>query len=162
MKRFIPWMWTLTLVLIALDRVTKILILHSDSLPATIIPGFFTLVHVTNTGIAFGVFSGISPSIMNPVLTGIGILVLIFLAYFLLFQDETVPVRIAMHLLLAGAAGNIWDRMAYGKVIDFIDLHLGNHHWPSFNIADASISTGLILILILSFRKSTSRVPQAD
>ena len=82
MRRLFSWFWAVTIVLIALDRITKILILNSDSLPREIIPGFFSIVHVTNTGIAFGFFSAISPSIMNPLLTGIGVLVILVIVYF--------------------------------------------------------------------------------
>ena len=148
------WLWLVTLLLIALDRWTKALVVSREDLPIEVIPDLFSIVKVTNTGIAFGIFSSISSSIMNPLLAIVAAVVVIVLLYMLLFKDEPLPVRFSMHLLIAGAIGNSWDRLTYGMVIDFLDFSISGHHWPSFNIADASITTGLVIIFIFTILSS--------
>lgn len=163
MKFRSPWLWGLTLGLLLIDRLTKVWILNAEELPTEVIPGFLNLVRVTNTGIAFGMLSGISPSLMNPLLSIVGIIVCLAVLYFLLFHKDPPLVRFSLHLLLAGAVGNIWDRIAWGEVVDFIDVHLKSRHWPSFNVADACISVGLVLILIsLLFPSRDSHAPETD
>ena len=159
-----PWLWLLTLILILLDRYTKVVIVNSSDLPIDVIPGFFSIVRVTNTGIAFGIFSSVSSSIMNPLLSAVALVVVVALAYMLLFKDDIFPIRFSMHLLIAGAVGNSWDRLAYGKVIDFLDFSIAGRHWPSFNVADASITVGLVIILIftLFFTGKKSDVSKTD
>lgn len=128
---------TLALPLYMLDQITKYLartnIEYGDS--REIIPGFFNLSHVTNTGAAFGSFSGSNVFfIILASVVGLGLLV----AYLRgAFVDRWS--RLAVVLLLSGIVGNLTDRILLGHVIDFLDFYVGRHHWPSFNVADSCI-----------------------
>lgn len=107
---------------------------------------FLNLVYVENKAAAFGLFKGVNP-VFFVVLT---LIVLCFLIY-LYFKDPKN--QIIYSLIIAGALGNITDRLIYSHVIDFIDLHAGEIHWPAFNIADISITLGIVLFLYKSFKK---------
>ncbi len=107
---------------------------------------FLNLVYVENKAAAFGLFKGVNP-IFFVILT---LIVLCFLIY-LYFKDPKN--QIIYSLIIAGALGNITDRLIYSHVIDFIDLHAGEIHWPAFNIADISITLGIVLFLYKSFKK---------
>ncbi|MFQ3573579.1 MAG: signal peptidase II [Thermodesulfovibrionales bacterium] len=102
---------------------------------------FFNLVYVENTGSAFGMFK----SLGNTFFVSISIFAIIVISI-LIIKDKTN--RLPYALLLGGALGNMTDRLIYGYVIDFLDFHIGGYHWYAFNIADASLSVGMLLMLI--------------
>lgn len=138
----------LALPFYALDQLTKWAILRTfplhDSQP--VIPGFFNLVHVTNTGAAFGSFSD-----SNGFFIGLSILTLIALV--ILFVRGAFPGRLnetALGLLVSGILGNLTDRLLHGHVIDFLDFQFGSYHWPAFNVADSCICVAATLFVILS------------
>ena len=147
----------LTLPLYALDQVTKYLVFHSidPSEPWTIIPDFFVLVHVTNTGAAFGSFRN-----NNGFFIAISCLALVIVTVLLLRREPRDPWRrVALALLLAGVLGNLTDRLLHGHVIDFLlfDLHLPfAHPWPAFNVADSCICIAVACFMSYSFRDSRS------
>ena len=149
----------LSLPLYLLDQATKTLVLLSiradERLP--IIPGFFDLVHITNTGAAFGSFKN-----NNTFFIGLSVLALLFVLILLLRRDRE-PDKwrdVSLALLLAGVLGNMTDRLLYQHVIDFLlfDLHIPfANPWPPFNVADACICIAVVCFLIHSFkRKDTS------
>lgn len=142
----------LALAVVALDQWTKALIEIHLPLHAShpLIAGLFDLTHVRNTGVAFGLLSGRNTSVALSLL---GILALILVAvYFTLSHTRDRWLLAALSLVMGGAVGNLTDRMASGAVTDFLDFHLGNHHWPSFNIADSAISVGIALLALDVFR----------
>lgn len=109
----------------------------------------FSLVHVNNTGIAFGLFQG-----RNLFFIAVGLVVtalLVFYSLKLLSEDRFSALVMAM--VLGGAFGNLVDRLRFGKVTDFLDFYVGVHHWPAFNVADSSICVGAALLLWHSFRR---------
>lgn len=119
----------------------------------TLVEGFFKLAYAENTGIAFGqlrdggsfgrwMLSGLAAS------AGVGVLL-----YFFRTSRSDDRVLAACALLLAGIAGNLTDRLRLGHVIDFIVLHAGQYHWPTFNVADAAICAGALLLAIDLFRE---------
>src|SRR5450755_3695937 len=130
----------LTLPLYALDQWTKYLVLHfiDPAEPRAIVPDFFTLVHVTNSGAAFGSFRN-----NNGFFIAISCIALVIVTVLLRRREPRDPWRrVALALLLAGVLGNLTDRLLHGHVIDFLlfDLHLPlAHPWPAFNVADACI-----------------------
>ena len=130
------------------DQITK-LIIRSQIMIGHSVPesGFFRLTHVRNTGSAFSLIKD-----QNILLTSIGILVLIVLIFFIKEIKNNQPyVIIAISMQIGGALGNLIDRIFLGSVVDFIDIGVsGVYRWPTFNIADSSIITGMAL-LILSF-----------
>jgi signal peptidase II len=139
-----------SLSVVVLDQWTKWLIeAHLDPHVAQpIVPGLLNLTHVRNTGVAFGLFaaSGLNTSWL---LTALGLLALAAVSvYFGFASPRDRWLLVALGLVVGGAVGNLIDRIASGAVTDFIDVYVGIHHWPSFNVADAAISIGIVLMAI--------------
>ena len=147
----------LTLPLYALDQLTKQWILRSISLydARSIVPDFFNLVNVPNTGAAFGSFKG-----NNTFFVVISIIALVVVTILLVRPRRSDPWRdVSLALLLAGILGNLTDRLLYGHVVDFLlfNLHIPYADpWPAFNVADSCISIAVVLFIIHSFRKQKS------
>ena len=142
-------------LLFALDRWTKTAVAESFPLHSShpVIPGFFDLVHTRNTGIAFSMLNDASPLIREwllPIFSAVAVV-----AIFVLFwkQSQGARVRWALALILAGAAGNLYDRLMYGYVVDFLDFYVGSWHWPAFNVADTCITIGAGLLILDSLAK---------
>tara|TARA_B100001093_G_scaffold149352_1_gene142079 strand:- start:373 stop:780 length:408 start_codon:yes stop_codon:yes gene_type:complete len=132
--------------------------LESFFLPPRVIEVFpwFNLVPVWNTGISFGMLADYSDW-MPGIISGITIIIsLVLLAW--LFVAASVPIKLALSLILGGAVGNIIDRIRFGAVIDFVDIHFFGFHWPAFNIADSAITIGVALFLLDSFLKKSAKV----
>ena len=142
----------LSLPLYALDQWTKQVVLRfiSPDEPRTVIPDFFNLVNVTNTGAAFGSFRN-----NNTFFIAISsVALLVVLALLVRRRPPDLWRDMSLALLLAGILGNVTDRLLYGHVIDFLlfDLHIPYAHpWPAFNIADSCISIAVVLFIIHSF-----------
>ena len=138
-------------LVLLLDQATKAVIVARFSMYTVVpvIPGFFRLVRVENTGMAFGLFSDSSSPLVFWLLTVVSAAVLFFVA-FLLWKDRTFSALggLGLAVILGGAAGNVVDRLARGKVIDFLDIYIGRHHWPAFNLADSAIVIGAALLLL--------------
>lgn len=139
------------------DRITKILaerwLVMGD--PAPVIPGLFQLSLVHNTGMAFGLLNDVSFAGKAWLLTGVSVGLLFVIVWFAV-RSGPLSTRTALGItaMLAGAIGNIADRLLYGYVVDFLDAHLGDAHWPTFNIADAAICAGVGLLLLESVREA--------
>ena len=144
----------LSLPLYALDQLTKQLILRSVSPyeSRTVVPDFFTLVNVPNTGAAFGSFKG-----NNTFFVVISIIALVVVTVLLLRHRRPDAWRnVSLALLLAGILGNLTDRLLYGHVIDFLLFNLHVRYadpWPAFNVADSCISIAVVLFIMHSFSK---------
>ncbi|OHE80570.1 MAG: signal peptidase II [Verrucomicrobia bacterium RIFCSPLOWO2_12_FULL_64_8] len=158
MQRVLAYRWLLILatVVFVLDQTTKTWI--SARLPfltygppghIEVIPGFFNLVHVGNTGAAWSLFSGRSTLLA---LLAVATLLAIFAWRRQLGLDRTA-VQICFGLLCGGILGNLADRLLHGHVIDFLDFHFGAYVYPTFNVADSAICTGVGLYLILALRQ---------
>ena len=120
--------------------------------PRTVIPGFLDLVHVENTGVAFGLFAAGGSTLGVLVLTLLGMVALgLVLYYFLRTPDTNKGVLFSLALILGGAVGNLVDRIVSGSVTDFIDVYVGTHHWPTFNAADSAITIGIVLLMVDAF-----------
>ncbi len=152
------WIFYLVAVLIfGFDVFTKHLVLDHliPGQQVAVIPGFLNWVYVTNDGIAFGLFQG------NNLLLGIiasGILI----TGFWMSRDldwGSLEVNLIGGLIVAGAVGNLVDRIRHGHVIDFVDVYVDTWHWPAFNVADSAISVSMawiiLRIVIDSFRGDT-------
>ncbi len=112
--------------------------------PIVIVPGYFDLIYAQNTGSAFGMFRG-----FGAVLTVIGLAALGFVGWLIHRNPQARKRSIAaLGLILGGAIGNVSERVFRGHVVDFIDWHVGASHWPAFNVADAALVVGVIMILI--------------
>ena len=134
--------------MIIADQFSKLLIIEYLMIPPRIIyiNEYFNLVLTWNNGISFGLFN--NDSKFNAlVISVIGIGIVLFLIG-LLSRAETKKLKIGLGLIIGGAIGNIIDRGIYGAVMDFLDIHIGNYHWPAFNIADSCITIGAIILVI--------------
>ncbi len=135
---------------VLLDRVTKLLVVRSIPVAheIPIIPGLFQLCHWENTGAAFSMFADSSSPFRTAgliVFSGVAIAVVLYLLWKRAPSLDTISVSLC--LILGGAAGNLWDRMAQGTVTDFLDFYIGEHHWPPFNVADSAIVIGAVLLM---------------
>jgi signal peptidase II len=145
------WVTSVALAIVLLDQVTKLWIAASMRLHQSIpvIDGFFDLTYVRNTGAAFSMFAGHSATYRVPFFVIVStIAVIVILSFVRSTPASHKAALLGCAFVLGGALGNLIDRVAYGEVIDFLDVHYAGWHWPAFNVADTFISTGVILLLI--------------
>jgi signal peptidase II len=135
---------------IALDRLTKWLVIRHlpEAHEIPVIPGLFQLSHWENTGAAFSMFADSSSPWRTLGLIGFAVIALLVVSFLLWKSGSALnSVTLALALIMGGASGNLWDRVAKGTVTDFLDFYIGQHHWPPFNIADSAIVVGSILLM---------------
>lgn len=146
----------ISMAVFILDRLSKLwIIAHIPSgQDVTVIPGFFRLTHVYNNGAAFSLFADTpSPDKVRWMLIAFSIFaVVVVLAVFWKAGRQVNPTSIALAMILGGAIGNLYDRLAYRYVIDFFAFNIFGYHYPDFNIADSCIVIGACLLLIEVFR----------
>ena len=155
----------LGLPLFALDQFTKWLVRQNIPYGAEIpiIPGFFSLVHASNTGAAFSMFTG--NNFFFIALASVALLAILFL----LIRDPrtrtphqrlTNVTKISLGLLAAGIVGNLTDRILRGAVTDFLHFYVREYAWPSFNVADSCICVAAGLLILASFQKGRDALPR--
>lgn len=135
--------------LVFVDQVSKWLVVKYISLETTvdIIKGCFRLWHVRNSGAIWGFFSGHDNKLIPAAITALAIMALLIVGYFFLRTPGRSRLELTAYtLILGGALGNIIDRLRLGFVIDFLDVYIKTHHWPTFNCADSCISIGVLLL----------------
>jgi signal peptidase II len=134
-----------------LDFLSKLAVLASlapgERVPLT---GFLNLVLVFNKGAAFS-FLAAQPGWQTPLFAAIALGASGFISWLLWRQPQKILFCTGLALILGGALGNLYDRLVYGHVVDFVDLHVAGWHWPAFNLADSGISVGAVLLIIESF-----------
>jgi signal peptidase II len=142
-------------LVIVLDRLTKAWVEQSVSLfdVHAVIPGFFNIVHTQNTGMAFGLLAESSGAWRTIFLIGVAFGILLLVTISLWNLPAQLPpgqkyIRLALALILGGAIGNLYDRIARGSVTDFLEFYVGEYHWPAFNVADSAITIGAALLLV--------------
>lgn len=135
------------------DQVTKAMVVGAMRLYESweIIPGFFNLVYVTNSGAAFSFLADINSPWRHYFFLSIGVVALfgLSIAYWKL-REENGLYSWSLALIAGGAAGNLIDRVRFGSVIDFLDFYLGSYHWPAFNVADSAICIGVGMFLLIN------------
>lgn len=151
------FLWV-SIPLLILDQITKQAILNNFALETgrgggavPVIPGLFNIVRVHNQGMAFGIGNG-SP-FANVIFLSVATAAIAFIAY--LWRRDAFPnpvTKFAVASLIAGVLGNVTDRLRLGYVVDFLDFHIGESHFPSFNVADSCICVAAGLLIIASFR----------
>jgi len=146
---------TITALVVFIDALTKWLVATRVELheTITIIPNLFEVVHVRNTGAAFGIGANASSRLV-PLLLNTGAIAVfcIVVVYALRTAVTDRVLQTGLHLILGGAIGNLVDRFRFGYVVDFLDFYVRDHHWPAFNVADSAICIGIGL-LFLDMRK---------
>ena len=159
--RDMRWLMLMIAALIVLlDRVTKLwVIAHIQQGHAiVIIPRIFRLTHVVNTGAAFSIFEGASsPALVRNLLIGFSIIaVVVVLALIWKMGRRATLTSVALALILGGAIGNLYDRIRFAYVVDFLEVHIVHYHWPDFNVADSAIVVGACLLLLEMLRPQRS------
>jgi signal peptidase II len=141
---------------VLIDRITKRIVVHQlpNGEAHTVIPGIFRITDVHNTGAAFSMFAeSASPATVRNILIAFSVIAVLILLTMLWRVSRTITLSsVALALILGGAFGNLYDRVRYHHVIDFLEVHIVNYHWPDFNIADSCIVIGACLLLIEIFR----------
>ena len=114
-----------------------------------VIPGFFDLTYIRNPGVAFGLLSSWDSPLRLPVLLVFSLVALAFILYLYLgpLADKTLP-NVALPFIAGGAIANFYERLTVGAVVDYLDFYVSSYHWPAFNLADASITVGVALLLL--------------
>ncbi|MFP5206523.1 MAG: signal peptidase II [Acidobacteriota bacterium] len=158
--RRLPWLLLLSAAVFAADRLTKIWIAAHIPLGGAIpvIDHVLRITHWTNDGAAFSLFAdSASPHTVRWGLIAFTLLAAVAVSIGLIRLGSRITLTtVALALILGGAIGNAHDRILYGSVVDFIEVHIFNYHWPDFNIADSSIVTGACLLFL------DSLLPQKD
>tara|TARA_B100000900_G_C20580570_1_gene717343 strand:- start:1743 stop:2246 length:504 start_codon:yes stop_codon:yes gene_type:complete len=142
---------TLTILIFLLDRISKIYVINLDKklLESEIFSSkFLNISLIWNEGIAFGLLSFNEKNLYNALT--IIILLIILVIFFMLFKSNGIK-KYSLLMILGGAIGNVFDRIFYNAVPDFIDLHIGNFHWFIFNVADVFITCGIFVMILFEF-----------
>ena len=141
--------FSISALVVLLDQVTKGLVVASIPLyhSVPVVPGFFELTHVRNTGAAFGIFASLDPRFRALFLNSVALAVFgAVLVWALRSPAAAGKLQTGLALILGGAVGNLIDRFRAGSVTDFLLFHIGRYEWPSFNVADSSITVGVFLL----------------
>jgi signal peptidase II len=138
-------------VVIALDRWSKIWVGAHLGLGQAIvvIPKVFRITHVLNTGAAFSMFENLNEHTVRYLLISFSIVAVLVVLVLLWKMGRAFTVTsVALSLILGGALGNLYDRIMYSHVVDFLEVHIIHYHWPDFNVADSCIVIGACLLLL--------------
>jgi signal peptidase II len=150
--RRLPWLLLISAIIFAADRWTKTWISHHVRIGGAIpvIDHVLRITHWTNEGAAFSLFAdSASPHTVRWVLIVFTLLAAIAVLVALVRLGSSVTLTtVALALILGGAIGNVHDRIAYGSVVDFIEVHIFSYHWPDFNVADSAVVTGACLLFL--------------
>jgi signal peptidase II len=150
MPRPVHW-FSLAALVVLLDRVSKLAVLaHFRPGEGLELTGFFNLVLVFNKGAAFS-FLASAPGWQTPFFATIAAVASGVLGFLILRNPHKTLFSIGLALILGGALGNLWDRLQWGYVVDFLDFHAAGWHWPAFNVADSAITVGAVILIVEGF-----------
>jgi signal peptidase II len=159
--RRLPWLLLISALVIFADRLTKTWVAMHVRLGGAIpiISRILRITHWTNDGAAFSLFAdSASPHAVRWALIGFALLAaLVVLIAMVRLGDRFTLTTVALALIFGGALGNVHDRILYGSVVDFIEVHIFSYHFPDFNVADSSIVIGACLLLLDSLLPKKSR-----
>lgn len=151
------------LAVVISDQLSKFIITRKVSLMTikSVVPGFFNITYIRNRGAIFGFLSGSGSQFIYIVLTLASLTALSLVVYYFFRTPHSERfMKISLSLILAGALGNLIDRIFRGYVVDFLDFYIKKWHWPSFNIADLCISIGAILLIYTFLVKKRTKCTQ--
>ncbi len=146
--------WWISLAIIVVDRATKAAVeaYTPENFHRALVPRAVYLVHAHNPGIAFGLLSDSRSQRVAALLMFVSAAVIVLLAWLLATHRAGGWLgQTGLALILAGAAGNLMDRLLQGSVTDFFEVWLGSYHWPAFNVADSAITIGALLVILELF-----------
>ncbi|MBU1965700.1 MAG: signal peptidase II [Proteobacteria bacterium] len=155
----------ITFLVMLLDQATKAWIISTmriyDSF--VVIEGFFSITHVRNPGAAFGFLAGAPPLFRHIFFLAITVAAIALILHYLRVSRIEEPSLVsALALILAGAVGNLIDRIRFGEVVDFLDVYIGSHHWPAFNVADSAITVGAVVLMAVLLRRRKQVIHSAE
>ena len=143
----------LAALLVGLDQLTKLFIVNTYALgQQTVVTSWFNIVRVHNSGAAFSMLAD-AGGWQRWIFVGLGVAAVVYLGFLVTRHATQVGFALGATLILAGAIGNTIDRLTWGVVIGFIDLHAGGWHWPAFNVADSCITVGAVLFILDELRR---------
>ena len=161
MSRAWPWFLTSAAIVLA-DQATKSLVLGRFAPGERLeITGFFNLVLVFNKGAAFSFLAG-AGGWQTPLLVAFALIAAVVVSVLLARSPGRGLFSAGLALILGGAVGNVIDRLRFGHVVDFVDLHAAGWHWPAFNVADSAITVGAALLILDGFRHHEGRARAAS
>jgi signal peptidase II len=149
-----------TFLVILLDQATKAWIISTMRLydSFVVIGGFFNITHVRNPGAAFGFLAAAPPMFRYTFFIVVTVAaILLILHYLRISRIESPSLVSALALILAGAVGNLIDRVRFGEVVDFLDVYIVSYHWPAFNVADSAITVGAAILIVVLLQKRKGR-----
>jgi signal peptidase II len=153
----------ISVLVVAADRLTKNWIIHRirPGYDIPIIPGVFRLSHVLNTGAAFSLMENLPPNDVRLGLIGFSVVAAVIVIILLWRAGQTFSfASIALALILGGAIGNLYDRIRFHHVVDFLAVRIYHYNWPDFNIADSCIVIGACLLMLELFRPQPDNASQ--
>jgi signal peptidase II len=154
----------IALIVVMLDRWSKHMAAQRIPLYSHIqvIPGFFQLTHTENTGAAFSLFADSNAHWKTAMLIAFSVIALTVVLVLLWKNHHAhVATGVALSLIMGGALGNLWDRLAHGRVVDFLLFYVKRYQWPVFNLADSAIVVGAgLLVLEMLFHKTSGHDEQ--
>ncbi|HEY6966791.1 MAG TPA: signal peptidase II [Burkholderiales bacterium] len=159
MPRWLRW-YLLAAAVLGLDFLTKAVVLHAFAPGERLaVAPFFDLVLVFNTGAAFS-FLATAQGWQTFFFAAIAVVASIVIGFLIVRHAGKSLFCSGLSLILGGALGNLYDRLVYGKVVDFLDLHAAGWHWPAFNVADSAITVGAAILIVESFlQKKSNEAP---
>lgn len=157
-RRMIPGL-VLAVAILVLDQISKVYIVDVVmQVPRVIeVTPFFNLVMAWNYGVSFGMFN--QPGTQAWALIGLSLLVSAALLFWMAREPSRAS-RLALGAIVGGAIGNVIDRVRWGAVADFLDLHAFGYHWPAFNVADAAIVVGATVLVLDNIFRPSVRKPE--
>lgn len=141
-------------IVVVLDQITKHLFWKNGQ-NYEIIPGYFNITLVKNAGAAFGMFQG--ARVFFVIASCVAVALIVYLGARL--PPEQRRRRLLLGMILGGALGNLIDRVLFGEVIDFLQIGVAGHYWPVFNVADAGVTMGAVLLILYALRSQRPLVP---
>lgn len=121
----------------------------------TVISGLFDIVDIRNSGVVFGILSGTDMPFRTIFFLLISLVAMSIILLFLRnLPSERTGWVVGLGLVFGGAWGNLIDRVRFGEVVDFLDVHVGAYHWPAFNVADAAVTIGALYLLLRIIKKT--------
>ncbi len=158
----LPWLLLISAGIFSADRWTKTWVADHIAIGGAIpvVPGMLRITHWLNEGAAFSLFAGsASPRVVRiSLIVFTCVAALAVLIALVRLGNRITLTTFALALILGGALGNVHDRVEYGSVIDFIEVHIFSYHWPDFNVADSAIVTGACLLLLDSLLPKREQV----
>jgi signal peptidase II len=150
----------ITVLVVLLDQATKAWIISTMRLydSFTVIGGFFNITYVRNPGAAFGFLAAAPPMFRYTFFIVVTVAAILLILHYLRISRIEAPSLVsALALILAGAVGNLIDRIRFGEVVDFLDVYLSSYHWPAFNVADSAITVGAAILILVLLQKRKGR-----